>query len=294
MLANWVQQTITTSGSGPLTLAAVSGYPTFYDVLGLQRRFAYAIVDDATGVPLESGIGYLSDAVTLVREKVATSFAGNTFDDTSPAAVALAAGKYRVISADTAEAIQGVAKGPNRALNMQRVMFSQHATHHNASSNGLALAANRLYLMPFWLTAAADVDALAARCGTGAAGSSVRMGLYDIGADGHPSKLLGETGALSSATGGLDIIGTISQVRLQPGWYFVAIMSSGAPTVGRIDNGGQTPCHMGSGQGNILLTYAGFIVDWPFGTLPNGNVPTSSTLVGSNTGVPALALRVVS
>ena len=291
MLANWIAQTTGTAGAGNLTLAAVSGFPTFNDVLGLQRRFTY-VIEDSNGQPIEAGIGYLSDATTLVRERVTATLLGGVYDDTSPSAANLAAGTYRVICAGTADAIQGASKGVNRTQGgTQRAVFSQHFTVNNASSNGIALLAGRMLFIPFWLTCSADLDALIVRCGTGVAGTSLRMGVYDIGADGHPNRLLAETGSLSSATSGVDIVGTVPQVRLQPGWYIVAIISDGAPTLGRVDNSGQLQSFLAPAAANVISTNGSLILATSYGPFPNPAPTTMSGGQPSSTGVPAIAMR---
>lgn len=273
-------------------MAPVPGFPTFNDVLGLQRRVAY-VIEDGNGQPIEAGIGYLSDATTLVRERVTATLVSGAYDDTSPSAVDLAAGTHRVICTGTADAIQGASKGVNRTQSgAQRAVFSQHLTVNNASSNGIPLLAGRMLFIPFWLTSSADVDALIVRCGTGAAGTSLRMGVYDIGADGHPSKLLGETASLSSATSGVDIVGTIPQIRLQPGWYVVAIVSDGAPTLGRVDNSGQLQSFLGHSSANIISTIGSLLYGATYGPLPNPAPTTMSGGQPSSTGVPSIAMRI--
>lgn len=292
MLGNWIRQTTTTTGTGNLTLAAASGYPTFADVIGTSRRVAYTILNDADGKPIEAGIGYMSDATTLVRERVTATLSGGVYDDTSPSAVSLAAGTYRVICSGTADAIQQSAKDVNRntQVSAQKLISSGHVSIHTASSTGYAAVANRLVFMPFKLEVSAEVDALAVRVGTGVAATNVRLGLYDIGSDGQPNALLRETSALASATSGADVIGTVTPIRLQPGWYFLAIATDGAPALG-VFNGSVMPVWMGS-SANSLIVPNFFYSTHTFGSLPNPAPTTGLTPVNSATA-PALLMRVV-
>lgn len=295
-LANWARVTTTTTGTGNLTLSAVTGYPTLNDVVGTNRRFAYAILLDSDGTPIEEGIGYLSASTTLVRERVTATYASSTYDDTSPSAVSLAAGTYRVISTGSAGAIQGVAMNVNRnaALASQKLIPSQHTTVNNASSTGYTCVANRLVYTPFCLGVSAEVDALGIRVGTGVASTNVRLGIYDIDATGHPNKLLGETGALASATSSTDVIGTIgAPVRLQPGWYYVAIVSDGAPAVGRIDAGGALSTFLGAIAGNLMSSLGYFYATHTFGALPNPAQTTSLTGIVLGVAGPAVLMRMV-
>lgn len=294
MLGNWIRQTTTTTGTGPLSITAVEGYPTFNDVVGVNRRVAYTLMDDTTGVPIEDGVGYLSDPATWVREKVNATFVGGVYDDTSPATVNLTTGTYRLICSASAESVQAAAKGVNRTVAAQKLVFSQHLTVHNGSSTSYPAAANRLLFTPFWLTASAEVDAIAARCGTGVAGANLRLGLYDSTPDGHPGKLLGETAALSAATSGVDVIGTLSApVRVQPGWYFVAVLADASPALGSISNGGQLQSFMGMNAGNILLGNSGLYVTYAFGAMPAIAPTANLSAWATSNAIPAVALRLV-
>lgn len=82
---NLVNQTSTGSGTGNLTLAAVTGYLTFNTVYGtgsVANQFYYFIVDSTNGAQ-EWGLGHMSASTTLVRDTIlgptagsATNFAG--------------------------------------------------------------------------------------------------------------------------------------------------------------------------------------------------------------------------
>ncbi len=296
MLANWIRHTTTTTttGPGPLTVVSVAGYPGYYETIGVNRRAPYCILD-STGAPVEEGIGYLSDATTWVREKITATYANSALFTVNPSAVTLPAGTYQLICPVSAIGVLGAAKGFNRAVtgaSLQKLFFSQHMAVHNASSNGIALAPNRLTVVPCWLTASLEGDALGVRIGTGVTGTSVRMGLWDLGSDQHPAKLLGETAPLASATSGVDLIGTIAAVqRLHPGWYALGIVSNGAPTVGMMTTGGQSQSFLGSSGANMLLAQGSFVVDWTFGPLPNGNVPTAITSQAASSATPAIGIR---
>ena len=73
MLANRVKETTSTTGTGSFTTTgAVSGFRTFNTAFGTNTRFTYWAVND-TDNEWETGIGYMSDAITLVREYVQDS-----------------------------------------------------------------------------------------------------------------------------------------------------------------------------------------------------------------------------
>lgn len=65
-----VKETATTTGTGNFTLAgAVSQFQAFNDRFGLNAPFYYAIVGQ-TGTEWETGLGYLSNSTTLVRQEI--------------------------------------------------------------------------------------------------------------------------------------------------------------------------------------------------------------------------------
>lgn len=295
--SNAAKATTTTTGTGDLTLSSVSGFPTLNQVYGLNRRFPYAILDNSSPQQfIEAGIGYLSGATTLVREKVLSTFVSSTFDDISPAAVSLASATHNIITPPLAEFMAEAAKGVNRnaSLALSKMMFSQHFTTNNASSTGYTAVANRLVMVPFWLNASIECDALAVRIGTGVASTNVRMGIYDCKSDGHPGKLLGETGALASATSGTDVTGTLgATIRLQPGWYFTAFVSDGAPAVGRMTGGGEVFNNMGVAGGNLMQAVAAFYGTHTFGALPDPALSTSLSAITAGGTYPAVAMRAV-
>lgn len=297
MHKNWAKQTTTTTGTGNLTVSSVSGYPTFSNVFAVSQRFPYAILDNSSPPqPIEEGIGYLSASTTLVREKILATYSGGTFDDISPSAVSLSAGTYNVIAPVLAELVAVASKGVNRnaSLGYQKMLFSQHFAVHNASSTGYTAVANRLVIVPLWLNCSAECDALGVRVGTGVASTNIRLGIYDMMSDGHPGKLLGETGALASATSGVDVIGTLgATIRLNPGWYFTAFVSDGAPAIGRVTAGGEIFNNMGCASGNLMQAVGAFYATHTFGALPDPAPTTSLTTITAGAAYPAVALRTV-
>lgn len=71
LLADRVQETTTSTGTGNLTLAgAASGYRSFYATFGASQDFYYVI---AGGASWECGIGQISGTTTLVRGTIKSS-----------------------------------------------------------------------------------------------------------------------------------------------------------------------------------------------------------------------------
>jgi hypothetical protein len=71
--ADRVKETSTTTGTGNFTLSgAVTQFSTFTSRFATDTQFAYAIVGQ-TGSEWEVGVGHLSGASTLVRDRVTQS-----------------------------------------------------------------------------------------------------------------------------------------------------------------------------------------------------------------------------
>ena len=280
MLAFGVKETSTTTGTGNLTLAGVTGFPRCNDAFPYTagRRFEYAILDDTTGAPIENGIGYLTtDANTLVREKVLATFASSTYTSIAASAVALPAGTKRVIIT------KGMATAHIGSYNIdsgsttstpRRVAFDSSISLSTASSTSVSIVANKLYLVPFRLGSALECSGMQIRVGSGVAASNVRLGLYAVGSNGYPSVVLGETAALASATSSVDVSGSFaSNIRLLPGDYCCTLISDGAIVVGGV--AAASGNFFGGDPSNLVATIGCRHYNMTMGALPNP-APTAS------------------
>ena len=235
MLGTWIYQTTTTTGTGNLTLASVSGYPEFSTQFSSGQRFQYQILDDSTGAPIESGIGYLSSGA-LVRERIECTMVSGTFDNTTPTAVSLAAGTKRVICSVSAASVSSSAVGTYNAgakgFGDSTMVFGAGGTYNVTSGRG--------YAFPFSLVSAQEIDAVFCRVTqTGAAGTVFRGAIYSIGADGLPDVQLALGATVAVDTTGQKF-STFTAFR-PPQRFFAAVISDGAPgffstTVGRADS----------------------------------------------------------
>lgn len=106
-LADRVQETSTTTGTGDFTLAgAVTGFRAFNPTVEVGERFWYAIEG---GAEWETGIGYLSATTTLVRETVNAS-------SNSGSLVNFSAGTKSVFITPTDDALRSAAQGRTWAI----------------------------------------------------------------------------------------------------------------------------------------------------------------------------------
>jgi hypothetical protein len=227
MLGNWINQTTTTTGTGALTLAAVSGFPPASSQFATNERFQYAILDDASGAPLERGLGYLDGSGNLVREKPMAAMVSGVYAGAAPSAVSLAAGVKRVICTP----------GAQSAIATTSSMWAPPSgfvgygdSNYTVVPASVALVADRVYVVPFFAAMDSDIDAVMIRVQTaGAGGTSAKGAIYAVGADGLPGVQLAESAAVL-----VDSIGVkaLSFTRFRPpGRYFVALLCDGTPSV---------------------------------------------------------------
>lgn len=88
LIANWVKETTTTSGTGTITLAgAVPGFIAFTDYFTDGVTVKYCIQD---GNDREIGLGvFTASGTTLTRATIIETLVAGTFDNTSPSAINL-------------------------------------------------------------------------------------------------------------------------------------------------------------------------------------------------------------
>lgn len=289
---NWARCTTTTTGTGNLTLSSVSGYPTINDVVGQGHRFAYAILDDSTGAPLEAGIGYLSASTTMVREKVTDTYSSGTYDNTSPSALSLAAGTKRVI-----------VTALTRSL-MSPLPYLGSGAGYKAVSNGALIGAvgagsyndqdtsGRLNIFPWIHEYGGEVDAFMINCTTAQAAKILRIGLYRVGSDGNPAGLIVESGSIDVASTGVKTSTFTAQV-LAPGHYWIACLSDATTalytgTTGTAASVLRGPASIGNSINDLAV--AGYALSVATSAMPS-TCPAITWTSGLN--VPHILIRAV-
>lgn len=232
MLGNGIKQTTTSTGTGNLTLAAVTGYPKVSDVVPLLFPVAYSLLD-ASGLLLEEGIGHLSDSVTFVRSMVtatysAGAYSGGPANTSSPSAVSLT-GTTTLIVTPNAASLESMLPAVDRVSSINRVTSP---ANRNLNTSTLALTALRCHYVPSLLRIASPAVNLQINVTTAGAASTVaRLGIYAALESGYIGALLATTGDIDVSTTGLKVATLSAPVALPPGWYYLALVSSGAPTI---------------------------------------------------------------
>ena len=100
MLANWIKEETTTTGTGTLTLSAVSGFARFSQALTVGDYVSYSITTSDS--KYEAGIGKVAASNTLERSLVTATWDGSTYTGAGASALSLASGTHTVICAPLA------------------------------------------------------------------------------------------------------------------------------------------------------------------------------------------------
>lgn len=218
MLSNWTKSTTTTTGTGTLTLSAITNFPLPSKSKVAGEYIGYSIVTSDN--KYESGIGKVAASDTLERTKVLSTYDGS-YDSTSGTKLTLASGTHTVYITTLAEtgfeALPFPLAGPTNAA-----VFS---THLNSSQVNVTTAAiQRITAYPFRLETSGVLTAMGVNCSVSGAGSSVLLGLYEPDSNGRPARRIANiSAALDTTSTGWKSQSVVSNVRLNPGWYWAAL-----------------------------------------------------------------------
>ena len=177
LLADRVQETTTSTGTGNLTLAgAASGYRSFHGAFGAAQDFYYVI---AGGAQWECGIGQISGTTTLVRGTVLTSSNNN-------AAVDFAAGTKTVFCSPVATLWSGTWDRNHRVTPVSLADGANIATNAALSNNfKVTLGGSRTLDNPTNMTDGMVLNFVIKQDGTG--GRTLAYGnKFDFGDAGTP------------------------------------------------------------------------------------------------------------
>lgn len=293
MLANWTKCTTTTSGTGDVTLSTVSGFPSFSDVFTVGQIVSYSILN-SNGEPVEEGIGCYSAANTLTRTYVCATYTGGVYNNTAPVAISLS-GTYTVIASN----VRGMAPTLPQINTSAPARYFTSPSHQSSASQKAILAGD-LIAVPLLFSAARPVDAFAIDVTVSGASAVARCGLYSVGANGLPAKLLIESADIDCSTTGVKV-STFGAVSIPPGWYYTLFTCKTSSITVRAYGGGN--------PGNLtqtnILGQAAFNAPYSFARVTAWNTAWSSLPANAPTGpwayiavtadyAPMVQLRLVS
>lgn len=218
MLANRVKETSVTAGAGSLTLAgAATGFQTFNNAKGLNSRFSYWVVDTTAGA-WETGIGYLSDATTLVRETVLDNSAGT------------------LLALNFSSNSKEVFVGSQSKMQERRMLpvvsgqpFGSQGTI-GGSGGSTNMSTDNMFYVPFIIEHGGRVKGIGCNItAAGDVGSKLRLGLYSCDTGG-PISLLMESGDLDAGTTGFKQF-SFSPTHLPESQYLVGLAHNSVAAV---------------------------------------------------------------
>lgn len=260
MQANGVLQTCVGTGvaGAPLSLSPLPNVPPFSSKFTWGANgdsISVAVQARASGVFAFAAIGHLSDASTFVIDQVLSTWDGTTADDTSPAAVALAAGvEYLVYPVHSAEMMIGAWPGAVATISAdsRRALLG----HGSSALSGatVTLQANTLYTWPSRWQFAATLKRLYYGLTTPVASANVRLGVWSMRHDGGGGRLLADSGLVTGAAGSL-IGATVNEVRLPMNGLWVGIISDSPIAVRAYVPNELGPLGWGSGTAHYYNSY---------------------------------------
>lgn len=255
MHGNGIRESTTTTGSGNLTVAEVSGFPRFSAKYpsGADYLFPYTITNES-GAPIEGGIGYLSAPNTLVRSYPMWTYSSGSYADASPSAVALPSGTKYIHCAAPWQVMRSNAMFGCQfahATAAYRAIFNRLSTTDTAGANTWT-SADRMHYWPVLLDEGAVCSGIVISGVTNAGSYGFACGLYSVRVDGRPGARLATTGKVTPVGGTAPqvISFTGGNIAIQPGPYFIgAMVTNGALTMDHEKNG---PFMLGSERGMSL------------------------------------------
>jgi len=96
-------------------------------------------------------------------------------------------------------------------------------------STTLAMVADTIIAIPFFVTRALTIDRLAIEVTAGDAGKIARLGIYADGTDCYPGALIKDYGTVSVAA--VAVVAATGDQSLTKGLYWLVIVSDGTPTL---------------------------------------------------------------
>lgn len=231
---NWVQETTTTTGTGPLTLAGrVATYAALDDVAADATVVRYTI--QASNGDREEGIGtFTLSGTTLSRDLIINTWIDSitTFDQSSPTAISLPSGTHTVGITPTPN---GILPAPMSRRNGTRIISAAQPTTDVLT--GSTLTADRHYSIPFLLVEPATITKLGIYIETGVDATTTRLGLSRMGSDSLGIDMLADvTITATTASNATAQEGSFTAIDLQPAWYMVHFNSTGGIRVGATSN----------------------------------------------------------
>ena len=147
-----------------------------------------------------------------------------------------------------------------------------------ATGTALGITANRKYLIPWKCTKRRTITEIGVSVTAGTA-SNIRLGIRNRNAaTGEPTTLVSDCGVVSGATNGNKIIASLS-ITLDPGWYYLEMVSDAAPALRAVASATLQSTNMGFQlvSTNTHTMVSGLYRAFTYGSLPSDETGQTQT-----------------
>ena len=285
MYANATVETGTGTGDTITLSGAVSGRIPFSASFADGDLVAY-FIEDSGGSIMVAGVGtYNSPANTITRND-SWNYNGTVVDDTPSSNIALSSGSH-VIRCDVTRA--GLHNSA-RATRSGAYYFDPHM-HERNGTLGIS-ATQRRYATPITLPVSGEYDAFVFEVTTANASCNIRLGIYDVGDDGFPNKLIAvhNTATTLSATGVQVFSFDGGSTFIPKGDYYIVFHHSDSFSLqmAQTDSSGHRFCGSGAVENCVVRFQDGN--DTAYTTLPD-NLNGANTWNGLTSNYLVMGLR---
>lgn len=238
MIAHGIKETTATTGTGDITLSAVTGFLRFSNWFSDQALVNYTIMSgsDGSGGILEWGIGTITTATNvLARSVVLGTLSSGTLNTTNPTALSLTGTNLVLCSQFASGSIPNSGAFATNNSSSGGVVPYPHRIPGSAAT--VVIVADRLYLIPFVMPSPKRLTAVKFRV-SGSGSGNMQMGIYAVKSDGNPGKLITSSGDVAVSTSGVHTWTLSTPVILPEDWYCMGIAFKGTtPSVNSSQSG---------------------------------------------------------
>lgn len=287
---NWIHETSTTVGTGPVDLVGVPGRPRVSEMMSVGTLCNYVLVD-ANG-NRESGIGKRGSGNSLIRVRPTKTYVSGVPSLVSPSPIALSGGTVDVfispISGAHPVTMRRIATNGGR-----KGLYSPHIA--DTPTGSLTAAADRLYIFPFQNNEDMPISGAYIDMNTsGAAGTKARTCLYRLDENAQPTDILVESPDVDTSVAASVLTFPWTAIDAPPDWLGIGLLCSGAPVLAAYPSGVRTlqsPFGI-DGSAGSCLPVIGYYKNVSAGWTSMPASPTGLSLWYHNTNaMPAIALK---
>lgn len=280
-----------TGGASTLTLASVSGWPQPSSVWGstLTGKLVYYEIcefTDSTFATLnqyERGIGSLNLSTGILTRTPQVTYTGGAYTTSSASAISVTntAANVQILFTASAVTQRPALPAVQSSYGNGLCLLSTRATTAGSTAGSFTMVAGTRYYAPVEVAYANAITKIGVIVNTAASSSSLRVSIYDFGANGLPGNLITEFTSLSqisvAATGVVTL--SVTSTYIPPGWYYMMVQSNGAPVLSAAPVMGDAGMGMSGARQNTYFSLAS-----TYGAAPSVGDTAGLTAVNGGTG----------